>query len=52
MARTVPMSSRSTSKTEKGRRSIGSLASLVFSITNCPGSVVEPTSGAAIVSTL
>ena len=46
MARTVPRSSRSTSKTENGRRSIGSLVSVVFTITNCPGSVSAPTSGA------
>ena len=52
MARTVPMSSRSTSKTENGRRSMGSVASVVFTITNCPGSVSAPTSGAEKVSTL
>ncbi len=34
MARTVPRSSRSTSNTENGRRSIGSDASVVLSITN------------------
>ncbi len=48
---TRPPSSRMTSNTEKGRRNSGSLLRLALSITNCPGSVRVPTSGAASVST-
>jgi hypothetical protein len=48
---TPPLASRSTSNTENGRRNNGSVTPAGLTITNWPGFVRRPTSGAARLST-
>jgi hypothetical protein len=52
IARGAPSSSRRISKTEKGRRSSGSVPRDGFSITNCPGCALAAMGGASSTRTL